>query len=276
MKSSKSVAVGVLFAIGVAVIGVSVGSQHSSEKVESASGRGEGGGVALTCPFVHRQAIDPIRDRHGTTSSHMHDFFGADRIRTHLSSDFLLKQVGACNASGDRSVYWVPTMLKNGVEVNPVNLAVYLQVPDGVDASEVELPPNELEMVTFKSSWKCSRVGDEFADLPQCPQNALTHLVLEFPHCWDGRDLKFEDGAHVVAADGNCPASYPRVLPRITMEVRYDISSVNDVTFSSGPVTSVHGDLFFVWDQDSLRKDVSTCFGGKVMCGVTWSTEFGA
>lgn len=275
MKISRRAIGSSLIALLV-ILGVTVGYQRSLSDADASSHTGEGGGIAATCSFVHREAIDPIRARDGSTSSHMHDFFGSKNVRQFLSADYLLKQAGSCTASGDRSVYWAPTMLEDGVEVDPVNMAVYLQVPHGVAVDDIVLPPNGLEMITFKSSWKCSRWGEEFTDIPRCPRNVATRLILEFPHCWDGQGLKYENGAHVVAADSECPASHPNVLPRITMEVRYDLSSVEDVTFSSGPAMGVHGDLFFVWDQESLKTEVVTCLHGKVMCGVTWSTEFGA
>ena len=276
MTISRRAVAASLSAAFVMLLGVTMVYQRSLSDADVSSRSSEGGGIAATCSFVHREAIDPIRSRDGSASSHMHDFFGSKNVRNSLSADTLLKQQSTCTASGDRSVYWVPTMRKDGRDIDPVNMAVYLQVPHGVRADDVVLPPNGLEMITFKSSWKCSRWGEEFADLPQCPRNAATRLVLEFPHCWDGRELKYENGAHVVAADRECPASHPLVLPRITMEVRYDISSVDGVNFSSGAAMGVHGDLFFVWDQDTLKTEVATCLRGNVMCGVTWSTEFGA
>ena len=234
------------------------------------------GGIASPCDFVQREAIDPIRFTKTTRHSHLHDFFGIKNIVVPLTVEYLFSQEKTCAASGDHSSYWVPTMFDGNKEVTPDGMAVYLVAPDGIDVDDVQRPPNGLQMVTYKSSWKCSREGQATSLLQSCPKNAYTRLLLEFPHCWDGENIRFREGApHVVATDGQCPASHPVVLPRIVMEVRYDGVIGPDISFSSGDVASVHGDVFFAWDQESLARDFDACLRRNIMCGVTWSTELG-
>ena len=234
------------------------------------------GGIASQCDFTHREAIDPIRVPMGNGQSHLHDFFGATGVQSVLSVDYLFAQQKTCDASGDHSSYWVPTLFEGNQEVTPTSMAVYVMTPHDVDPDTVALPPNGLQMVTYTSAWKCSREGQATPWPQQCPRNADTRLQLEFPNCWDGKETTFREGRqHVVVADTACPSSHPVVLPRIVMEVRYKISSVDAVSFSSGDVASVHGDVFFVWDQESLERDFDACLRRNIMCGVTWSTELG-
>ena len=63
------------------------------------------------------------------------------------------------------------------------------------------------------------------------------------------------------------------------MEVRYDLSGVDDLTkvsFSSGGQRSVHGDMLLAWDEQLLQREIESCLHRDVTCGQTWSTEIGA
>ena len=166
----------------------------------------------------------------------------------------------------------------DGVVREPIDLAVYLSAPFA--GTEVVAPPNGLEMISYKSAWKCIPDGFVSPQMSHCPTNAKTRLVLEFPHCWNGESLQFNvDDPHVVSASDECPASHPVVLPQMQMEVRYDMSDLDDlraVSFSSGDITSVHGDVLFAWKQDILQIELQDCISRGIMCGITWSTEVGA
>jgi hypothetical protein len=259
----------------VGLIGVVLVSstQLSSEVIDVEVQRG---GIAGLCSFTHREAVDPIRFAEGGHESHLHDFFGVRNVQPSMSVEYLLKQDNTCTAFGDRSSYWVPTLFEDGKEVTPSAMAVYITVPDGVNSNSVVLPPNGLEMITVKSSWKCSRQGISLAVPQQCPENSDTRLRLEFPYCWDGRGTVFQAlSPHVVLSDSKCPTSHSVVLPQIVLEIRYKIVSIDAVSFSSGDLTSVHGDVLFAWNQISLERDFDACLRRNLMCGVTWSTELG-
>lgn len=234
------------------------------------------GAIAITCAFSHRLQHDPIRAT-SQTPSHMHDFFGAKDVQRSSDAAGLLNQNNSCISPADKSSYWVPTMFADGVAVQPKDLAVYLIAPTSSSAKDVAAPPNGLQMITFKSAWACSRNGVLLPQPEDCGNNATTRLVLEFPHCWDGVNLAYsEDNPHVVAAPWECPPSHPVVLPRIVMEVRYDIATSHNISFSSGDVQSVHGDVIIAWHRDQLQRDIDTCVRRGVLCGLTWSTEVGA
>lgn len=234
------------------------------------------GAIAITCGFSHRAQHDPIRDS-SQAPSHMHDFFGARDIEKSAIAVNLLTQSNSCISPADRSSYWVPTMYVDGVEVQPNDMAVYLMAPTVSDVDDVVAPPNGLQMITFKSAWACSRNGVVLPRPEDCGTNVKTRLILEFPHCWDGVNLTYsEDDPHVVAAPWECPPTHPVVLPRMVMEVRYDLASSRNISFSSGDVTSVHGDVIIAWHRDQLQRDIDACVHRGVLCGLTWSTEVGA
>jgi len=251
-------------------------SVGGSQYVQEASPTHREGAIAVTCGFSHREAVDPIRNS-VSEQSHMHDFFGVHEVGKSSTADSLLAQDSTCISPADRSSYWVPTMYTNGQHVRPQDMAVYLTAPAGVDVDDVVVPPNGLQLITFKSAWSCARNGVVTPRPETCGRNAVTRLILEFPHCWDGKNLTFsDDDPHVVAAPDECPITHPIVLPRIVMEVRYDIESIDNVTFSSGDLATVHGDAIVVWHQDQLERDINACLRRGVLCGLTWSTEVGA
>ncbi len=236
------------------------------------------GMIAITCRFTERAEVDPIRAGDMTATPHLHDFFGPTRIDNTTDAVALLQQENSCLSNGDRSAYWVPTMFVDGQHRDPIDAAVYVTASS--QDSMITAPPNGLEMMSFRSAWRCVSNGLTNAHLSHCPPNAQTRLVLEFPHCWDGESLQFRiDSPHLVGSSEHCPSSHPVVLPQISVEVRYDLSDVDDlrvVRFSSGDLTTVHGDVLFAWDQEVLRKEIDSCVSRGVVCGITWSTDVGA
>jgi len=236
------------------------------------------GMIAITCHFTERAEVDPIRARDADVTPHVHDFFGPNQIDNNTNVGALLQQPSSCLSHGDRSAYWIPTMIVDEQYRDPTDLAVYVTAPTHVEA--LTAPPNGLEMLSFRSAWRCVPNGFTYARISHCAANAQTRLVLEFPHCWDGVSLQFDSSApHLVSSADTCPPSHPVVLPRISLEVRYNLSDVEDlrtVRFSSGDVTTVHGDVLFAWDQEVLQKEIDSCVLQGVVCGITWSTGVGA
>jgi hypothetical protein len=270
IKKNALIGLGVTSVVFLSVMGCSSG--HTARVADAESS----GGIAALCAFTQRAAIDPIRFADSSEPSHLHDFFGAKTVQEFDTAESLLEKEKSCTAYGDHSSYWVPTMLQADVSVEPIDMAVYLYAPNGSDVQDVVAPPNGLEMVTFMSAWKCSRSGPTSADLPTCASNAKPRLRLEFPHCWDGVNLEFDARKpHVVTTDAQCPETHPVVLPSIVLEIRYDLKSTEGISFSSGGLTSVHGDVLIAWNQESLNNEIDSCLRRGITCGLTWSTEIG-
>lgn len=264
----------------VATLAFAVSACSSSQSSTETGGddRKDGGLIAITCYASQRAIVDPIRVDDEGAVPHLHDFFGASTVADNTDADQLQRTENNCLSPGDKSSYWVPTMFVEDKPIDPVDLAVYV-TSSTANNSEV-VPPSGLELISYRSAWMCARHGFIAPQLMHCPDNAVTRLVLEFPHCWDGVSLQFSAiTPHVVSTTDECPPSHPVALPRFLMEVRYDLSHVEDLTkvsFSSGDQRSVHGDMLLAWDQQMLQRDIESCLHRNVTCGQTWSTEIGA
>ena len=76
-----------------------------------------------------------------------------------------------------------------------------------------------------------------------CPNKPL-RLRVEFPNCWNGRNLDSADHkSHMAYAGVNgargCPASHPVAVPSLSLNFRWKISgSLSGVRLSSGGVYS--------------------------------------
>ena len=81
-------------------------------------------------------------------------------------------------------------------------------------------------------------------------------LVIRFPDCWNGNDLDSADHkSHLAYRVGRaCPAGYPVRIPRLSLNVHYDLASIDDLTLASGSIYSAHADFFNAWDQAVLAR----------------------
>jgi hypothetical protein len=89
-----------------------------------------------------------------------------------------------------------------------------------------------------------------------CPAGSHEVLVVRFPDCWNGKDLDSADHrSHLAYRVGRaCPAGYPVRIPRLSLNVHYDLASVDDLTLASGSIYSAHADFFNAWDQSVLAR----------------------
>jgi hypothetical protein len=240
------------------------------------------GVFAAHCFYDHRAPNDPIVHPGRIGASHLHDFFGNRTTDATSTYDSLRVGGSSCLSPDDASAYWVPTMTRNGEEVQPTAVHVYYRAfgqntervepfPDGFkivagDAKATSPQPNRVV------SWTCR--GDEFDDQsptpPSCESGEQLKLQIRFPWCWDGVNVDSPDHqSHMAYGEfGGCPASHPRVLPRLAMNVIYPISGdPGVVTLASGSVYSGHADFFNAWDPDTLSSLVDRCLRGQVQCG---------
>ena len=77
------------------------------------------------CPFSHRLPDDPIIFPNLPGASHMHSFFGATNTDAYSTVDTLLNANSNCNPSVDKSSYWIPTLYRDNVPVEPVTGIFY-------------------------------------------------------------------------------------------------------------------------------------------------------
>ena len=108
-------------------------------------------------------------------------------------------------------------------------------------------------------------------------QSNTLELQVNFPECWNGRDLDSADHISHMAyqQDGLCPANYV-AIPHITLVVRYRTAEPgatkywrlsSDAYDSSIPGGfSLHGDWMNGWDQTVAQKFVTECLEAGKNC----------
>jgi hypothetical protein len=122
------------------------------------------------------------------------------------------------------------------------------------------------------SRWSCLGAGDAGSshDFVNCPPGSMLESYLDFPHCWDGRNLDSADHkTHMSYPVNNaCPASHPVVVPKLRQVMRYPVNG-NTAGFrlASGPGYTMHGDFFNAWPVDEMARRVNDCIRPIIKCG---------
>jgi hypothetical protein len=111
-----------------------------------------------------------------------------------------------------------------------------------------------------------------------CPVGSFVEMRVRFPSCWDGRNLDSPDHkSHMAFSRGaeGCPASHPRPVPQITLNVRYLVQNVDDARhwrLSSDHMgrpsgLSSHADWFDGWVPTVRDAWVENCSKIANNCG---------
>ncbi len=111
------------------------------------------------------------------------------------------------------------------------------------------------------------------SSLPNCPPESHIHMSLNFPDCWDGRRLDSSDHKkHMFysewsAGEARCPASHPVPVPAISFSISWPVGDGRGARLASGPVRTMHGDVFSAWDSGMLAFHVARCLHADLGCG---------
>ncbi|TEB33816.1 hypothetical protein FA13DRAFT_1730096 [Coprinellus micaceus] len=256
------------------------------------------------------QRIDPIVNP-GIVGPHVHDILGGSNFGFNLSTERLRQsECTSIPISEDKSSYWYPRLYfwwRNGsftsVVGNPVIYYLYANEPGVTTAF-----PDDFRMIsgdptvrTFDPSnfaqqavtYICldfEGTSAKFNELPvrRCPSGIRSQI--NFPSCWNGRDVdSLDHKSHVSFLstgpdNGTCSSSeYPVTLPRIFLEVYWYTQEFDPVrnkamvprqpfVFSNGdPVgLSWHADFYNGWDSGVLQKALNECncnpYGDPACC----------
>ncbi|MFI1675765.1 DUF1996 domain-containing protein [Streptomyces sp. NPDC020607] len=244
------------------------------------------------CSVTHTRPDDPIVYPGQPGKSHDHTFMGNTTTDAHSTTDSLKRGNTACKAPGDKSAYWMPTLLKAGQPVLPVGPQVIYYKAGVTDYTSVRPFPEGLRYVVgsptqsadefrrhpgFVEGWEC---GESYfnVDIPKnCPTSADTQLNIRFqaPSCWDGKNLDTPDHqSHMsypkVKAGTNdniCPASHPVAVPMIEFKMAFPVNGdLSQVKLASGTGHSFHYDFFNAWDPATLKTLVDHCVVGGLQC----------
>ncbi|TDD58725.1 DUF1996 domain-containing protein [Kribbella antibiotica] len=237
------------------------------------------------CAYTHRLPDDPIVFPNMPGASHMHSFFGATVTNANTTVDDLANSPTSCNPAVDRSSYWVPTFYSNNQPVEPTGTTFYYLgegVRDDVIARTQPLPYG-LRIVAGNakatgpsdntiSRWSCLHAGDAGAghDFITCPAGSMLESYLDFPQCWNGRDLDSADHKSHMAypVNGDCPATHPVPVPKLRQVLRYPVNgSTAGFRLASGGGFTMHGDFFNAWPVDEMARRVNDCIRPIIKCG---------
>ncbi len=237
------------------------------------------------CPFSHRLPDDPIVFPGLPGASHMHSFFGSTVTNGNSTVTDLANGPSNCNPAVDKSSYWVPTLYQNNVPVEPVITTFYYLgegVTDAVRENTQSLPFG-LRIVagnakatapdaTTIARWSCLHHNEAGAgkDFINCPAGSMLESYLDFPQCWNGRDLDSADHKSHMAypVNGGCPSTHPVHVPKLRQVLRYPVSgAASQFRLSSGAGFTMHGDFFNAWPQAEMERRVAYCIRLKVKCG---------
>lgn len=225
-------------------------------------------GIFLSvCRPSHVASDDPIVHPGEPGASHQHEFFG--NTTTGANSTYASLRAGdtTCRIGADTAGYWVPTLYADGQRVAPLKVnAYYLR---GRGPARTAAFPAGLKMIAGDgeataaqsvaiTGWKCSGIQAVglTAEPVACPAGRHEVLVIRFPECWNGKDLDSADHKrHMAYRTGRlCPAGYPVRVPRLSLNIHYDVAAVDDLTLASGSIHSAHADFFNAWNQAALAR----------------------
>ncbi|WP_061296697.1 DUF1996 domain-containing protein [Herbidospora cretacea] len=237
------------------------------------------------CPFTHRLPDDPIVMPGLAGASHMHSFMGNKVTNASTNLGDLLAGSSSCDPKVDLSSYWVPTLYNGDTPVEPSS-ATFYYLGEGVSEAlqrQTRAFPQGLRVVagnakatgadsTSSARWSCLHAGHVGAskNFVNCPAGTKLETYLDFPHCWDGKNLDSADHkSHLSYPQGNaCPATHPVVVPKVRMVLRYSVNGdPSAFRLSSGPGYTMHGDFFNAWPVAELERRVRDCIRPKVKCG---------
>ncbi|GAB7052717.1 DUF1996 domain-containing protein [Catenuloplanes indicus] len=237
------------------------------------------------CPYSHRLPDDPIIFPGLPGASHMHSFFGATVTNAMTNLADLLNSQTTCNPREDKSSYWVPTLYQDDVPVEPTIVTFYYLgegVRDDIIANTQPIPLG-LRIVAGNaratgpgdntiSRWSCLHAGHVGAshDFVNCPSGTMLESYLDFPQCWNGRDLDSPDHKSHMAYPVNqaCPATHPVAVPKLRQVLRYPVNGdPARLRLASGGGFTMHGDFFNAWPEAEMARRVNDCIRPIIKCG---------
>jgi len=237
------------------------------------------------CEVSGQAPDDPIVFPNMPGASHQHTFFGP-AVDAATTTAKLRTEKTSCNAPGDNSAYWAPTLSQNGQPVKMESFRAYygarvqdpskvVPFPSGLvmvqgDAKrQVATPKGASGQFWCAGSAEIGRSTD--GNWPVCAAGGHLIYQLTFQDCWDGKHIDSPDHkSHMgPAIDGQCTGAYPVAVPNLSMMLNYDTLGGNGLSLSSGMASSIHGDFMNAWTPANLAALVKVCIDAHAKCGTT-------
>ena len=249
------------------------------------------GNFRMACAYSHFAYDDPIVFPGQPGRSHLHMFFGNTAVDANTTTNSLVNSGGSsCNGFElNRSGYWTPALHDGkGNLVVPDQIILYYKT---TMPSQTVAMPQGLKMVVGNTTsesftanqrlgWSCGASGTSYNKSNRIPNNCGNDPInayVQFPNCWDGRNLDSSDHiSHMYFANDNqqCPSSHPVRLPQITILLYFPpgntsgwyLSSDRSGGFNTGPGATLHADWFGGWNDDAMDLWINGCIRASRNC----------
>ncbi|KAI0682529.1 hypothetical protein C8T65DRAFT_624476 [Cerioporus squamosus] len=256
----------------------------------------------------------------GTVGAHLHQVVGGDSFDFSMPSGLDLQAASKCSSCSvleNKSNYWTPTLYyqspTNGTFTRVAQYAGPLtgspnagMVVYYTQIGNVTSFPKGFRMVAgdpFLRSYnesiddsrsilfRCLQAkdasgnGPDTHNLPTTPCPGGIRSQINFPTCWDGKNVDSANHRdHVAyainASFGNfgngCPSTHPVTLPLLYLETYWDTTPFNSgwangqqpFVWSMGDPTGYgyHADYMMGWPEDTLKQAMAQCtdYGGQI------------
>ena len=267
---------------------------------------GDGDGQFRTiCRPSHMGNDDPIIYPNQQGAAHHHTFFGNTSLN-YKSDVGNMRNAGNSTCKGgtaNLSAYWVPSMIDtaSNTPLLPNDAVFYYKTGYTVKREQVRPPPKGLRIIAGNSKSTVSQRIDKYTtqvryncvlpgnvnqpdsdSIPACAKGSEIHSVINFPNCWDGKNLDSPDHqSHMAYATYGvgCPATHPTAIPTITFNIFYKVTqaagtanwrlaSDNYAKNGYNAGYSSHADWINGWDEKIMKMAVENCDNKGLDCGV--------
>ncbi|BAL89095.1 hypothetical protein AMIS_38750 [Actinoplanes missouriensis 431] len=227
---------------------------------------------------------DPIVFPRLPGASHSHTFMGNRTTNANSTLETLQAGGTSCITPGDKTGYWMPTLLNGDQAVQPDGPQVIYYKSGVIDYRSVRPFPPGLRYVVGSPAatldefryapgavegFECGNSAFNW-DIPAtCPAGTQLNVRYAAPSCWNGLHLDTPDHKSHMSypVNGVCPASHPVAVPMIEFKMAWPVSgNMSAVRFSSGRGYSFHYDVYNVWDPPTLAALVRHCINGGLQC----------
>lgn len=245
------------------------------------------GAVRIPCGFSHMNFDDALVFPGIKNATHLHAYFGNTNSDFSSTPESIMNSGNStCNGGiMNRSAYWVPAIIDTSTNtpIRPNSSQIYYK------HSTVQVIPRGLRMIAGsarrttsvsaqwerKAYFECNQVYSNKQD-NIIPCTGEVQMKIEFPACWDGRNLDSPNHQdHMAYSNGGCPATHPVRIPTITMitnwpapngTANWRLSSDNYSTNGYNAGYSAHADFMYGWNDELHRITVNSCINRAVDC----------
>lgn len=254
----------------------------------------DGGSFRTVCGYSHMAFDDPIVFPGQPGVSHLHTFFGNTGVNAFSTADSIAQSGNSTCPGGtaNRTAYWVPSLIdtRTGAPIVPSFTIWYYKTfaAPAAPLSATQPMPDGLRILAgdpratsqqAHAGWGCFGISGGKLAIENCRAGDSVEMGVEFPSCWDGRNLDSPDHrSHMSYSRGaeGCPSTHPVAIPVIKLNVRYLVERTDDARYwrlssdnlSLPPGHSAHADWFNGWDSNVLRTWVRNCSQRAVNCEV--------